>query len=97
MNGWLNVSAQAMPGGRKPIPAGRGQLAPAYAPLTSICGIDLCEDVKGEPMLWTFIAFLLVLWLVGWGLHVGGNLIHILLVLAFVFGIANLLLGRRTM
>lgn len=47
-------------------------------------------------MLWTFVVFLLVLWLLGWGLHFGGNLIHALLVLATVFTIAGLLMGRRT-
>ena len=46
-------------------------------------------------MLWTFIIFLIVLWLLGWGLHVAGSLIHALLVLAFALMLANFILGRR--
>ena len=32
-------------------------------------------------MLWTIIAVLLILWLLGFGFSVGGSLIHLLLVL----------------
>jgi hypothetical protein len=46
-------------------------------------------------MLWTIFAILLVLWLLGWGLHVAGALIHLLLVLALVILLLNLLSGRR--
>jgi hypothetical protein len=47
-------------------------------------------------MLWLIVACLIVLWLVGWGFHVAGNLIHVLLILALIFALANLLTGRRT-
>lgn len=47
-------------------------------------------------MLWTILVILLVLWLLGFGLHVGGGLIHLLLVVALVVFVINLLTGRRT-
>jgi hypothetical protein len=47
-------------------------------------------------MLWTIVAVLLVLWLLGFVAHVGGGLIHLLLVIALVVFVINLLTGRRT-
>lgn len=47
-------------------------------------------------MLETIIVVLVVLWLLGFGLHLGGGLIHILLVLAVVVLVFRLLSGRRT-
>jgi hypothetical protein len=47
-------------------------------------------------MLWTIFAILLVLWLLGFSFHVGGSLIHILLVLAVIALLFNLITGRRT-
>lgn len=47
-------------------------------------------------MLWTIIAILVVLWLVGLLGHIGGGLIHILLVIAVIVFIFNLLTSRRT-
>jgi Family of unknown function (DUF5670) len=47
-------------------------------------------------MLWTILVILLVLWLLGFSLHVGGGLIHLLLVVALVVFVINLLTGRRT-
>jgi hypothetical protein len=46
-------------------------------------------------MLWTIIVVLVVLWLLGFTLHIGGALIHILLVLALIVLVYNLLVGRR--
>jgi hypothetical protein len=46
-------------------------------------------------MLWTIVVILVVLWLLGFTLHVGGGLIHILLVLAVIVLIYNLIAGRR--
>jgi hypothetical protein len=46
-------------------------------------------------MLWTVFVILLVLWLLGFSLHIAGGLIHILLVVALVVLIFNLLSGRR--
>jgi hypothetical protein len=47
-------------------------------------------------MLWTIFAILLVLWLLGFSFHVGGGLIHLLLVVALVVLVFNLITGRRT-
>ena len=46
-------------------------------------------------MLWTIVAVLLVLWLLGFSLHVAGGLIHLLLVVALVMIVVNLVGGRR--
>jgi hypothetical protein len=46
-------------------------------------------------MLWTILLILLVLWLLGFGFGVVGNLIHILLVVALVVLVLQLLTGRR--
>ena len=47
-------------------------------------------------ILWTIAVILVVLWLVGFLLvHVGGPLIHLLLVIAVVVVLYNLLTGRR--
>jgi hypothetical protein len=46
-------------------------------------------------MIWTIIAVLIVLWLLGLIAHIGGGIIHILLVVALVVFIYNLLTGRK--
>jgi hypothetical protein len=46
-------------------------------------------------MLWTVFAVLLILWLLGFGFHVGGGLIHLLIVVALVVLIFNLVSRRR--
>jgi hypothetical protein len=45
-------------------------------------------------ILWTIISILFVLWIIGFALHVGGGLIHLLLVVAVVLFVFNLLTGR---
>ena len=35
-------------------------------------------------MLWTIVVILLIMWLLGFGFHFGGNLVHILLVIALI-------------
>ncbi|MEA2622680.1 MAG: hypothetical protein QOH61_1590 [Chloroflexota bacterium] len=47
-------------------------------------------------MLWTLIAILLILWLLGLLTSVGGALIHALLVIAAIVLIVQLLTGRRS-
>jgi uncharacterized protein DUF5670 len=44
-------------------------------------------------LIWTIIVVLFVLWLLGFGFHIGGSLIFLLLVLAIVGVIYNLLAG----
>jgi Family of unknown function (DUF5670) len=46
-------------------------------------------------MLWTIFAVLLILWLLGFTLSIGGSMIHLLLVVALVVLVINLLSGRR--
>ena len=46
-------------------------------------------------MLWTIFVILLVLWLLGFTLHIAGGLIHLLLVVAVIVLIYNLIVGRR--
>ena len=47
-------------------------------------------------MLWTIFVVLLILWLLGFSLHVAGGLIHLLLVVALVVLVINLMSGRRS-
>jgi hypothetical protein len=46
-------------------------------------------------MLWTILVILLVLWLLGFLGHVGGGMIHLLLVVAAIVLVINLVSGRR--
>ncbi len=48
-------------------------------------------------MLWTIVAILLILWLLGFSFHVAGGLVHVLLVVALVVVVFNLLSGRRAL
>ncbi len=42
-------------------------------------------------MLWTIVAVLVILWLLGFSFKIGGNLVHTLLVIALVIIIFQLL------
>lgn len=46
-------------------------------------------------MLWTVVVILLILWVLGFSLHIGAGLIHLLLVIALVVGLIQLFTGRR--
>jgi hypothetical protein len=46
-------------------------------------------------MLWTIAVILIILWLLGFGFHVAGALIHLLLVIALVVIVIQLVTGRR--
>jgi hypothetical protein len=46
-------------------------------------------------MLWTIAVVLFILWLLGFILGIGGNLIHLLLVVALTVIVINLMSGRR--
>jgi hypothetical protein len=48
-------------------------------------------------MLWTIFVILLILWLLGFSLHIAGSFIHILIVLAVIVLIVNLVSGRRAL
>jgi hypothetical protein len=47
-------------------------------------------------MLWTIFVVLIVMWLLGFTLHLGGALVHLLLVVGLVVLVINLLSGRRS-
>ena len=48
-------------------------------------------------MLWTIVVILVVLWLLGFSLHIAGGLIHILLIVALVVGLVQLFSGRKVL
>jgi hypothetical protein len=49
-------------------------------------------------MLWTVFVVLLIMWLLGFfAFHIGGGLIHLVLVIAAIVLVVNLLTGRRAM
>jgi hypothetical protein len=47
-------------------------------------------------MLWTILVVLLIFWALGLGFHVGGSLIHLLLIVGLVILVINLVSGRRS-
>ncbi len=46
-------------------------------------------------ILWFIIVILVILWLGGFAMHIGGGLIHLLLVIAVIVLIVQLISGRR--
>lgn len=49
-------------------------------------------------MLWTIALILFVLWLLGFSFHIGGGLIHLILVIALIvlaFQLFQIIIGRR--
>jgi hypothetical protein len=46
-------------------------------------------------MLWTIFVIILILWLLGFSLHIAGGLIHLLLVVALIVLLIQLITGRR--
>jgi hypothetical protein len=46
-------------------------------------------------ILWGVVVVLVILWLLGFIVHIGGSLIHILLVIAVIILLYNLFVGRR--
>ena len=47
-------------------------------------------------MLWTNFIVIIVMWILGFSLHIGGSLIHLLLVVGLIVLLINLLSGRRS-
>jgi hypothetical protein len=45
-------------------------------------------------ILWAIIVILFLFWLIGFAVHIGGGLIHLVLLIAVVLLIINLLSGR---
>jgi len=46
--------------------------------------------------MYTLLSILLLLWLIGLVAHVGGNFVHLLLVVAVVLFVVQLLTGRAS-
>jgi hypothetical protein len=46
-------------------------------------------------MLWTIVVILVLLWVLGFAVHIGGSLIHLLLVIALIVVVVRLIQGRR--
>ncbi len=46
-------------------------------------------------LLWTIIVVLVVFWLIGLAMNIGGGLIHALLVIAGIIFVFQLITGRR--
>lgn len=46
-------------------------------------------------LLWLIIVILIIMWLGGFAMHVGGSLIHVLLVIAVIVLLVQLITGRR--
>jgi hypothetical protein len=46
-------------------------------------------------LLWLIIVILVLMWLGGFAFHVGGGLIHLLIVIAVIVLVIQLLTGRR--
>ena len=47
-------------------------------------------------IIWGIISLLLALWFIGLLIHVGGALIHLLLIVAIVLWLVNVITGRKT-
>ncbi len=48
-------------------------------------------------MLWTIAVVLIILWLLGFITHVGGGLVHLLLVIAVIVVLIRVIQGRRVL
>lgn len=46
-------------------------------------------------LMWLIIVILVIMWLAGFSLNVGGGIIHVLLVIALILLIVNLVGGKR--
>jgi hypothetical protein len=55
------------------------------------------DSCRRDKMLWTIVVVLLILWALGFGFHVAGGLIHLLLVIALIVIVVNLVSGRRAL
>lgn len=46
-------------------------------------------------LIWTGVGVLIILWILGFSINVGGGLIHLLLILAVIGIVYNIFVGRR--
>jgi len=45
-------------------------------------------------IIWAIIVVLFILWVLGFAIHIGGGLIHLLLVVALILLVFNIVTGR---
>jgi hypothetical protein len=65
-------------------------------PMSTQHGIGVALSGLGMGnLLWLIIVVLVVLWLAGWTMHIGGSLIHALVVIAVIVLLFQLITGRR--
>jgi Family of unknown function (DUF5670) len=50
---------------------------------------------KEKDMLWAILVILIILWLLGFVMKIGGGLIHLILVIALIILVIQLVTGRR--
>jgi hypothetical protein len=62
---------------------------------TAVLATPLQTRPRMGNLLWLIIIILIILWLGGFAFHVGGGLIHILIVIALILLIVRLVSGRR--
>jgi hypothetical protein len=58
-------------------------------------GNAFAESADMGNLLWLIIIILIILWLGGFAFHIGGGLIHLLIVIALILLIVRLASGRR--
>jgi Family of unknown function (DUF5670) len=89
---------QPEPSGTRVLPRRSSQIASAQVlnRCTLQNGTDESAAHEELAMLWRVPVVLLILWLLGFSLHIGGGPIHLLLVVGLVVLVINLLGGRRT-
>ena len=79
-----------VPGVREVARAGHDEIDEFLGTLT----FRTLNGAKEINVLWTIFVVLLILWLLGFSLHIAGGLIHLLLVIALVVLVINLVSGR---
>ena len=80
------------------VPGVREVARASHDEIDEFWGTLIFRTLKGAKeinVLWTIFVVLLILWLLGFSLHVAGSLIHLLLVVALVVLVINLVSGRR--
>ena len=80
------------------VPGVREVARASHDKIDEFSGTLIFRTLKGAKeinMLWTIFVVLLILWLLGFSLHIAGGLIHLLLVVALVVLVINLVSGRR--
>ena len=65
--------------------------------LPSPAGHTLAQPATMGNLLWLIIIILIIMWLAGFAFSFGGNLIHILIVIALILLIVRLATGRRAL